>query len=99
MSETFLAAAIRGRALGQYFTPRPAVDFMTRIGLQNVDISNPPKVIDACSGTVGFLIEAMAYLLSGLREDSRFNEREIKEKICNEQLYGIEANERVARIA
>jgi len=102
MFEAFLAAAIRGRALGQYFTPRPAVDFMTRIGLQNTDISNPPKVIDACSGTAGFLIEVMAYLLSGLREDARFNEREkikIKEKICNEQLYGIEANERVARIA
>lgn len=102
MFEAFLAAAIRGRALGQYFTPRPAVDFMTRIGLQNTDILNPPKVIDACAGTAGFLIEVMAYLLSGLREDTRFNEREklkIKEKICNEQLYGIEANERVARIA
>ena len=102
MFEAFLSAAIRGRALGQYFTPRPAVDFMTRIGLQNADILNPPKVIDACSGTAGFLIEVMAYLLSGLREDTRFNTREkikIKEKICNEQLYGIEANERVARIA
>lgn len=102
MFETFLTAAIRGRALGQYFTPRPVVDFMTRIGLQGQDVSNPPKIIDACSGTAGFLIEVMAYLLSGLREDTRFNEREkkeIKDKICNEQLYGIEANERVARIA
>ncbi len=102
MFEVFLSAAIRGRALGQYFTPRPVVDFMTRIGLQNTNLLNPPKVIDACSGTAGFLIEVMAYLLSGLREDTRFNASEkarIKEKICNEQLYGIEANERVARIA
>lgn len=102
MFEVFLAAAIRGRALGQYFTPRPVVDFMTRIGLRNATVSNPPIVIDACSGTAGFLIEVMAYLLSGLREDTRFNEQEknkIRDNVCNLCLYGIEANERVARIA
>ncbi|MBU1202714.1 N-6 DNA methylase [Patescibacteria group bacterium] len=102
MFEVFLNAAVRGRALGQYFTPRPVVDFMTRIALCNVDIKNPPKVMDACAGTAGFLIEVMAYLLSGLRDDTRFSNTEkeiIKNKICNEQLFGIEANERVARIA
>jgi type I restriction enzyme M protein len=104
MFEVFLNAAVRGRGLGQYFTPRPVVDFMTRIALQRSDfnVSTPPKTIDACSGTAGFLIEVMAYLLSGLRDDTRFNERQksqIKDKICNESLYGIEANERVARIA
>jgi type I restriction enzyme M protein len=41
-------------------------------------------------------------MLAGLRDDTRFNDRqkkELKHKICNECLYGIEANERVARIA
>lgn len=104
MFEVFLNAAVRGRGLGQYFTPRPVVDFMTRIALQRDDfnITNPPKTIDACSGTAGFLIEVMAYLLSKLRNDSRFNKtkkEEIRDKVCNESLYGIEANERVARIA
>lgn len=104
MFEVFLNAAVRGRGLGQYFTPRPVVDFMTRIALQRTDFNvlTPPKIIDACVGTAGFLIEVMAYLLSGLRDDTRFNDSEklkIKEKICNECLYGIEANERVARIA
>jgi len=104
MFEVFLNAAVRGRGLGQYFTPRPVVDFMTRIALQRSDFNvvTPPKTIDACSGTAGFLIEVMAYLLSGLRDDTRFNEGEkiiLKDKICNESLYGIEANERVARIA
>lgn len=102
MFEVFLAAAIRGRALGQYFTPRPVVDFMTRIALRDCMVSNPPAIIDACSGTAGFLIEVMAYLLSGLREDTRYNQQEknkIKNNICNSCLYGIEANERVARIA
>jgi len=104
MFEVFLNAAVRGRGLGQYFTPRPVVDFMTRIALQRTDfnVNTPPQTIDACSGTAGFLIEVMAYLLSGLRDDTRFNERQktqIKDKICNESLFGIEANERVARIA
>lgn len=104
MFEVFLNAAVRGKELGQYFTPRTVVDFMTRIALQRTDFNvlTPPKTIDACSGTAGFLIEVMAYLLSGLRDDTRFNDNEketIKDKICNECLYGIEANEKVARVA
>lgn len=102
MFEVFLNAAIRGKALGQYFTPRPVVDFMTRISLRNISAKDYPKILDGCCGTAGFLIEAMAYLISGLREDTRFNEAqklEIKDTICNECLFGIDANERVARIA
>lgn len=102
MFEVFLAASIRGKDLGQFFTPRSVVDFMTRIALRDVDIKNPPKVLDACCGTAGFLIEVMAYLTGRLRNDKRLTniEREkIRTKICNECLYGIEANERVARIA
>lgn len=103
MFEVFLNAAIRGKELGQYFTPRPLVDFMTRIGLHGKeDVTNPPKVIDASCGTAGFLIEVMAYLVSKLRPDSRFNQKDIGElasKIKNESLFGIEANERVSRIA
>lgn len=102
MFEVFLAASIRGKDLGQFFTPRSVVDFMTRIALRDVDIKKPPKVLDACCGTAGFLIEVMAYLTGRLRNDTRLTdvERErIRTKICNECLYGIEANERVARIA
>jgi type I restriction enzyme M protein len=102
MFEVFLAASIRGKALGQYFTPRTVVDFMTRIALRNTDVTTPPKVLDACCGTAGFLIEVMAYLTASLREDTRFTSTKkegLKKSICNECLYGIEANERVARIA
>lgn len=102
MFETFLNAAVRGRSLGQYFTPRSVVDFMTRIALSTVDIKNPPKVIDACCGTAGFLIEVMAYIQSQIRNDTRFSnveKNDLIKKVCNESLYGIEANERVARIA
>lgn len=103
MFEVFLNAAIRGKDLGQFFTPRPLVDFMTRMALYGKDdINNPPKVIDGCCGTAGFLIEVMAYLTSALRNDTRLNEtqKEVKKTHIQTQcLYGIEANERVARIA
>jgi type I restriction enzyme M protein len=103
MFEVFLNAAIRGRALGQYFTPRPLVDFMTRIALANPrDPTDPPKVIDACCGTSGFLIEVMAYLVSSLRTDTRINSRDrtrLDKLVRNERLFGVEANERVSRIA
>ncbi len=103
MFEVFLNAAVRGRALGQYFTPRPLVDFMTRIALHGkADVTNPPRVIDACCGTAGFLIEVMAYLLAALRNDTRFNKtqrKKIEESIKSNNLFGIEANERVSRIA
>lgn len=102
MFEVFLAASIRGKDLGQFFTPRPVVDFMTRIALRNTDVTNPPKVLDACCGTAGFLIEVMAYLTGRLRNDTRLTNterEEIRKRICNECLYGVEANERVARIA
>jgi type I restriction enzyme M protein len=102
MFEVFLSSAIQGKELGQYFTPRPVVDFITRIGLFGFDVTDPPKIIDACAGTAGFLIEAMAYLVAGLREDNRFTntqKEELRSIICNESLFGIEGNERVSRIA
>lgn len=102
MFEVFLAASIRGKDLGQFFTPRSVVDFMTRIALRNIDIANPPKVLDACCGTAGFLIEVMTYLIEILRDDTRLTDiqkNNLKNKIFNECLYGVEANERVSRIA
>lgn len=103
MFEVFLNAAVRGKELGQYFTPRPLVDFMTRIGLQRWEIFvEPPKVIDASCGTAGFLIEVMAYLTAKIRNDTRLTESEaakLQLTIRNECLFGIEANERVSRIA
>lgn len=102
MFERFLNQAVRGKELGQYFTPRTVVDFMTRIALETYNLLEPPKTIDACVGTGGFLIEVMAYLIAKTRHDSRINNKQrgkLVRKICDECLFGIEANERVARIA
>ena len=102
MFERFLNQEVRGKELGQYFTPRPVVDFMTRIALHECDIRNPPRVIDACAGTAGFLIEVMAYLIAATRNDARFTntqQDDLIEEICGKLLYGVEGNERVSRIA
>lgn len=102
MFEVFLNAAVRGKDLGQFFTPRSVVDFMTRISLRRVDFNNVPKILDGCCGTAGFLIETMAYMTGQIRNDSRLNKREREEKIsyiCNDCLYGVEANKRTSRIA
>lgn len=102
MFEVFLNAAIRGKDLGQFFTPRSVVDFMTRICLRNVNLDNPPFILDACCGTAGFLIETMAYMTGLIRNDSRNNEFDRETKInyiCNECLFGVEANKRTSKIA
>lgn len=102
MFEVFLNAAVRGKDLGQFFTPRSVVDFMTRISLRKVDFNNVPKILDGCCGTAGFLIETMAYMTGQIRNDNRLNKREREEKIshiCNDCLYGVEANKRTSRIA
>lgn len=102
MFEQFLNQEVRGKELGQYFTPRPVVDFMTRIALHEYDVANPPRVIDACAGTSGFLIEVMAYLIAATRNDRRFTNRKqsaLVKKICGKCLFGVEGNERVARVA
>ena len=102
MFERFLNQAIRGKELGQYFTPRPVVDFMTRIALHKRDVRNPPTIIDACAGTGGFLIEAMAYLIAAIRNDNRLTNVQkdsLAKQVCDSHLFGVEANERVSRIA
>ena len=102
MFEVFLNAAIRGKDLGQFFTPRSVVDFMTRISLRNIDLEKIPTILDGCCGTAGFLIEAMAYMTGLIRNDARYNQFDRDEKIkhiCNECLFGIEANKRTSKIA
>ncbi len=102
MFEVFLNAAIRGKDLGQFFTPRSVVDFMTRISLRNINLENIPIILDGCCGTAGFLIETMAYMTGRIRNDARYNQFDRTDKIkhiCNECLFGIEANKRTSRIA
>lgn len=92
--ETFLSATMRGKELGQFFTPRTVVEFMTELAELRVDREHEDTIIDACCGTGGFLIEAMAKMTEAVRKNPSFSEAEKKavmKRIRDEHLFGIDA--------
>ncbi len=102
--ETFLNATMRGKELGQYFTPRSIVKLVTRLADIKVGRAAVEKVIDACCGTGGFLIEALTEMRNVARGNASLGgaEREqLTERICNDSIYGIDfgKNPPIARIA
>lgn len=59
--ETFLNATMRGRELGQYFTPRTVVKFMTNMADLQANEQHTDKVLDGCCGTGGLRARAGHY--------------------------------------
>ena len=102
MFETFLNATIRGKELGQYFTPRPIVRYMTMTSGINIRSGEAPYVLDGCCGTGGFLIEAMAILIQQIESYSAlssYEKEQLKRTVQDQRLYGVEANEDLSRVA
>ena len=106
--QTFLSATMRGKQLGQFFTPRTVVEFMCDLAALRLSKEPPyaPLILDACCGTGGFLIEAMAKLTRQLKDGplstlSDREKRKIDKAIKDERLIGIDAGKDppVARIA
>lgn len=108
--EYFVRATLKGKKLGQYFTPRPLVELMTVLvgkeAIVNAAIANEPtKVLDPACGTGGFLVFMLKRALVQLkvRLDARSITQatykaaaaRLKEKI----FYGSDANEGVAAAA
>lgn len=104
--ETFLSATMRGKELGQYFTPRSIVLLATKLAKLRANETHIDKVIDACCGTGGYLIEALAIMRNSIRDNRSYSDTDKKEliiKLCSECLYGIDAAKapdlaRIARI-
>jgi len=108
--ETFLNATMRGKDLGQYFTPRSVVKLATRLAGLKVNALLPDgtrhtdKVIDACCGTGGFLIEALAVMFDRVNRNSSLS-RDQKDalltQIANHHIYGVDIakDPQLARIA
>lgn len=104
--ETFLNATMRGRDLGQFFTPRSVVKMMTRLANLKADRTHQDKIIDACCGTGGFLIEVLSDMRNKVRENNSMSAQEkntLIESIANNCIYGIDYGKdpplaRVARI-
>jgi len=99
--ETFLEAAVRGKELGQFFTPRSVVKFMTKLSGLRIKKNNdtgeyePDIVLDGSCGTGGFLIFALSDLFHKA-EDKSLTDQELlklKKKIREKSLFGIDASE------
>jgi len=102
MFETFLNATVRGKELGQFFTPRSAVKYMTITADLKIVGEELPKVFDGCCGSAGFLIEAMAVLVHQIDQMTHLTDRQrkdLKKKLYSQYLWGCDANDNIARIA
>jgi len=91
--ETFLNAAMRGRELGQFFTPRSIVKMMTELADLQVTRDHQDRVIDGCCGSGGFLIEALTDMRNKVRRNGSMSTREkenLIDRIANECIYGID---------
>lgn len=92
--ETFLHSTMRGKALGQFFTPRSIVELGVTLANIKVSEKHIDKVLDGCCGTGGFLIEALQQMRNKIKKNSKINEAKKKELIkliTNESLHGIDA--------
>jgi len=106
MFEAFLAATMRGQALGQYFTPRSIVKLVSRIAALHAGRDKIERVLDACCGTGGFLIEALTDMRRQVWDNpslSTAEQQRLLEEIANEAIFGIDAGRdpmlaRIARI-
>jgi len=109
MFETFLNATVRGKDLGQFFTPRGVVHYMVETASIKVNFDknnticqNIPFVLDGCCGSGGFLIDAMAEITKHINQNNQLTNRQktlyIKEMRDN-HLFGIDSTDKIARIS
>jgi len=78
--EEFLGTTFRGE-LGQFFTPRTIVDFMTEI----LDPKEGEVICDPCCGSGGFLIKAFEYVRSQIENDIALVKNELFEEYLDEE--------------
>ena len=87
--EDFLSATMRGKDLGQYFTPRTIVKMGVGLG----DLKTTDMVLDGCCGTGGFLIDALADMWAKVNRNDSLSagaKQKRQKAIADEQIYGID---------
>ena len=105
--EYFVRATLKGKRLGQYFTPRPLVELMVALiggeKIANAAISTTSiRVMDPACGTGGFLVYAMRHGIEILRkrlEGSVISQRVFEDgrkRLMRQIFFGSEASEGVA---
>jgi type I restriction enzyme M protein len=104
--ETFLNATMRGKDLGQYFTPRSIVKLMVRLACLSAGTNpvNIPTILDPCCGSGGFLIDALWDMWEQVEQNKSLTSskrQELKQLIATTKIVGIDAGKEppIARIA
>ena len=92
--ETFLKEVFRG-PLGQFFTPREIVEFMVEL----VEPRKYERILDPAVGSGGFLIKSFEKIEEEVIQSEDLETRdETIQKIAENQILGIDANPRIARV-
>jgi type I restriction enzyme M protein len=108
--EYYVRATLKGKKLGQYFTPRPVIHLMSvlagREKIPNSILMNAPvHVLDPACGTGGFLVYLMKQSLAHfqqLRKNNKIttgNYDACVNTICQKVFFGADANPSVASAA
>lgn len=87
--EQMLGTIFRGQ-LGQYFTPRPIVEFMNEI----LAPQEGEKICDPCCGSGGFLINSFEYMRENIKQFIENEKENIKKYYFNEQYENANDNEK-----
>lgn len=100
--EEFLPSQLRGKGLGQFFTPRTIVDFM--VDMAEIDMND--IVADFACGSGGFLIKSfdkMKTILNTLPESTfksiGTTKKDFEEDMKKNQIFGIDAEPRAVKVA
>ncbi len=101
--ETFMDSFFRG-SFGQYFTPREIVKFIVDV----LPIKDSSLVLDTSCGSGGFLLHALDKVRTQANEYYPYFEKDVNEAkahyehwhdFAEKNLFGIEINEQIARVA
>ncbi|WP_456286230.1 N-6 DNA methylase [Microbacterium sp. JZ70] len=108
--EYFVRATLKGKKLGQYFTPRPVVEIMAGlIGSEAIvnalRASEPVRVADPACGTGGFLVYLLRSSLDQVdallakRAITKATRDKLAKQLMQEVFHGSDANDGVASAA
>ncbi len=87
--EKFLGRTFRGE-LGQFFTPRPIVNFMVKV----LDPQEGEFVCDPCCGSGGFLIRAFEYVRENIEKDIEQQKEAIKQTLYQDDYDSLPQEEK-----
>ncbi|MFA5929550.1 MAG: N-6 DNA methylase [Candidatus Micrarchaeia archaeon] len=102
--EIFLGKTFTG-GLGQFFTPRTIVKFAVSFADPEIkstlsDKHNEPyMVLDPCCGSGGFLTEVFKTIQEKIKHQPDAQRKDLFAKLSHEQIYGVDINERLVRVA